>query len=77
MFIVIASIAILVPAAFGAYLLFTPMEKLIAGVAWMRLPMPKEGSSAHAVLRYFWRGIGVVALGFALFVFYMLFIRKP
>ena len=60
MFNVIALIATLVPIVFGGYMLFTPMKKLVASVAWMRLPMPEDGSSAYIALRVFWRGSLVV-----------------
>jgi len=76
MFYLISAIALLVPVLFGGYMLFTPMQRLIAGVAWMRLPMPKEGSSAYSVLRLFWRSIGAIAWVFAAFMLYMLLIRK-
>jgi hypothetical protein len=77
MFYLFSAIVLLVPVLFGGYMLFTPMERLIAGVAWMRLPMPKEGSGAYSALRLFWRSLGVIAWVFAAFVLYMLFIRKP
>ena len=53
MFYLFSAIVLLVPALFGGYMLFTPMERLIAGVAWTRLPMPKEGTTAYALLRAF------------------------
>ena len=73
---IIASIAMIIPAIFGGYMLFTPMKKLIAGVAWMRLPMPEEGSTTHFALRCFWRGLGAVAWLFVAMMAYVLFIRR-
>lgn len=76
MFYIFVLIVMLVPIISGGYLLFTPMKKLIASVAWMRLPMPEEGTAAHFALRCFWRGIGVFAWLFAAFMAYVLIIRK-
>jgi hypothetical protein len=76
MFYIFTLIVLLVPAIFGGYMFFTPIEKLIASVAWMHLPMPEEGSTAHFALRCFWRGIGVLAWVFVAFAVYVLFIRK-
>jgi hypothetical protein len=76
MFYIFALIVMLVPTVFGGYLLFAPMKKLIASVAWMRLPMPEEGTAAHFALQCFWRSIGVIAWLFAALMAYVLFIRK-
>ena len=76
MFYLFSAIVLLVPALFGGYMLFTPMERLIAGVAWTRLPMPKEGTTAYALLRAFWRCIGVIAWMFVAFGLYLFFFHK-
>ena len=75
MFYIFSLIPILVPAVLGAYMLFMPMERIIAGVAWMRLPMPKEGSQGYFLLRLFYRGLGVIAWTFASFAIYLVFVR--
>ena len=76
MFYIIAVIVLLFPAVFGGYLLFTPMDRLMAGVAWMRLPMPKEGSGGYSALRLFWRGLGVVSWIFFAVLLYIFLIHK-
>jgi hypothetical protein len=44
-------------AIFGAYLLFTPMEKLVAEASnWVNLP--EEGTRARTLICWFWRGLG-------------------
>ncbi len=76
MFYIFATIVTLIPAVFGAFMLLTPMQKLIAGVAWMRLPMPAEGSRAFAMLRLFWRSIGVVVCLISVLFAYFEFFRR-
>jgi hypothetical protein len=73
MFYIITAISLLVPVIFGSYLLLSPMRKLIADIAWLRLPMPQEGTAAHSALRYFWRGMGVMAWLVAAVMAYLLF----
>ena len=76
MFYLLTAIILVVPLLLGGYLLFTPMDRLIAGVAWMRLPMPKAGSSAYTALRLFWRSIGTMAFGFVGFMIWILIAHR-
>lgn len=70
----IFAIPLIIPAAFGGFLLFAPMKKLVQALSRMPLPMPKEKSFGYRALEIFWRGIGAVAWLFVLGAIYMLFI---
>ena len=61
---------ILVPAVIGCLLLFTPMDRLVAAIGWLPLPMPPKGTPLYIAMMVIWRAAGVVALltsGFAAF----------
>jgi hypothetical protein len=73
---IIASAGILASGLFGAYLLFTPMEKLVSEVAFLRLPMPKEGSAAYSALRVIWRSMGVMCFLMAAIMAYIIFLQR-
>ena len=62
------------PKTFDAFMLFTPMKKLMAEAARSKLPMPEEGTFGYTLLCCFWRGLGVVAWSYVLFV---IFFRRP
>lgn len=72
----IFAIPLIVPAAFGAFLLFTPMKKLVQSLSWMPLPMPEEKSFGYRALEIFWRGIGAVAWLFVAGAIYVIFTAR-
>ena len=76
MIYIIASAGILASGMFGAYLLFTPMKKLVSELAFLRLPMPKEGSAAYSALRLIWRSIGIMCCLIAAFLAYITFLHR-
>jgi hypothetical protein len=67
---------LLIPTIFGAFMLFTPMKKLMAEAARSKLAMPEEGTFGYTLLCCFWRGLGVVAWLYVIFVVFVLFFRK-
>jgi hypothetical protein len=74
LFKIIGTLVVAVPAAFGAYMVFAPADRLFRGVRW--LPLPQKGTSLYTALLTFWRALGVVALLFALFGAYIIFFRS-
>ena len=74
---IIVVLILLIPAIFGAFMLFTPMKKLMAEAAWTKLPLPEEGTFGYKLLSCFWRGLGVVAWLFVIFVLFVIFFPKP
>jgi hypothetical protein len=62
-----------IPAAFGLFLLLSSEHRLFACVRW--LPLPKKGTSLYTVLLTFWRVIGAMALLFALWGAYIIWLR--
>lgn len=64
-----------IPALIGSLLLFTPADKLISSAkrASLGLPMPTQGTTAFKILVGFYRFLGVIALGFSVFVIFIFF----
>ncbi len=75
-FKIIASLVVLLPAAWGVFLLVTPGDRLIEiarrAMFGIRLPMPKEGSTGRKLLVGFYKTMGVIALAFSAFVIFIL-----
>lgn len=69
------ALPLIFPTAFGVYLLFAPMKKLLRDIAWMPFPWPREGNPGYVALQVFWRSIGAVALGSVAVILYILFLR--
>jgi hypothetical protein len=79
LFKLIVFMVILILAIFGVFLLLTPAESLITtarrGMFGIPLPIPKEGTPQRKLLLGFYRFIGIIALGFCVFVIFILFIH--
>ena len=63
---------LLLPAAFGSFLLFGSADRLYRGVSWMPLPLPKKGTLLYTVLLTFWRVLGAIVLLCVVFMAYIL-----
>jgi hypothetical protein len=74
LFKIAGAIVLLVPTAFGLYMLLASADRLFRGVQW--LPLPQKGTALYSVLLTFWRILGVIALSFAAFGAYIIFFRS-
>ena len=74
LFKIVGAIVLLIPTAFGLYMLLSSADRLFNGVRW--LPLPEKGTALYSVLLTFWRALGVFALLFAAFGAYIIFFRS-
>jgi hypothetical protein len=74
LFRIVGAVAVLIPTAFGLFLLLASADRLFRCVRW--LPLPQKGTLLYTALLTFWRAIGAFALLFALFLGYMTFFRS-
>jgi hypothetical protein len=71
-FKLIGGCMLLVPAAFGSFLLFGSADRLYSGVSWMPLPLPEKDTLLHRLLLTLWRFIGIIVLLSTIFMAYIL-----
>ncbi len=75
-FKIVATVVVLLPAAFGLVLLFASADRLFRGVRWLPLPMPKKNTRLYTALLTFWRALGAMALLLSVAFAYILFVRQ-
>jgi len=74
LFKIVGPIVLLIPTAFGLYMLLASADRLFRAVRW--LPLPEKGTVLFTVLLKFWRALGVFALLFAAFGAYIIFFHS-
>jgi hypothetical protein len=70
----IGTLVVVVPAAFGLFLLFASADRVFGSIRW--LPLPEKDTVLYKALLTFWRALGVFALLFAVFGTYIIFFHS-